>query len=131
MRRSEAQIIRHGRETLSEGMTSTKLRGTPAGLSTSKSAPLALTLRTVQEITAPPKQMRPTFKTRFRVDSLLSSATHLPDSLQPFLSYLVQIDDIAVFEENALKLGTPLPLAAHKGPWSSPEQAQRIGDDKE
>lgn len=47
----------------------------PAGLSTSRSAPLALTLRTVQEIAAPPKQMLPAFNIFFLVDSRFSSTS--------------------------------------------------------
>ena len=70
---SDFQMVRHGRDSWSDGTIKINRSGMPSRLSTSKSAPVALMLRTMQEIAAPPKEMLPAFRIRVRDDSLFSS----------------------------------------------------------
>lgn len=63
-------MVRHGRDNWSVGTTRRNRSGMPSGLSTSNRAPVALMLRTMQEIAAPPKEMLPAFRIRVRDDSL-------------------------------------------------------------
>ena len=76
------------------------------------SAPTVLRLRTTQGIVAPPNEIVPALTTLLRLFRRRSSATPSLPSIGLLLRFLRKCDDVAVPEQDPLKLGSPCLLLA-------------------